>query len=49
MNVVDHMELAAKYNIMAVPTIMVFKGGEVVATTKGYKEKEELQTMLDSA
>ena len=47
-NVVQHMELAAKYNIMAVPTIIVFRDGEVVAQTKGFKEKEELQSMLDT-
>jgi len=47
-NVAENMELAAKFNIMAVPTIIVFKGGEVVARTQGFKEKAELQELLDS-
>lgn len=47
-NVADHMELAVKYGIAAVPTILVFKGGEVVERLQGYKDKDELQKVLDS-
>ena len=48
MNVGDHMELAVQYGISAVPTMLVFKGGEVVERIQGYKEKGDLQAVLDS-
>jgi len=47
-NVTDNMELAVEYGIAAVPTILVFKGGEVVERLTGYKEKSELQGVIDS-
>ena len=46
-NVADHMSLAVEYGIAAVPTILVFKGGEVVERMQGYKDKEALQEVLD--
>ena len=47
-NVGDHMELAVQFGISAVPTILVFKGGEVVERIAGYKDKSELQAVLDN-
>jgi thioredoxin 1 len=47
-DVTENMELAVKYGIAAVPTIIVFKGGEVVERLQGYKEKADLQQVLDS-
>jgi thioredoxin 1 len=47
-DVTQNMELAVKYGIAAVPTILVFKGGEVVERLQGYKEKDELQALLDT-
>ena len=43
------MELATRFKITAVPTILVFKGGEVVGQAKGYKNKQDLQEMIDAA
>mgnify|MGYP000218144684 CR=1 FL=1 len=48
-NVGENMELATEYGITAVPTILVFKGGEVVERMQGYKDKGELQTAIDAA
>lgn len=48
-NVGENMELATEYGITAVPTILVFKGGEVVGRMQGYKDKGELQSAIDSA
>jgi thioredoxin 1 len=48
LDVTQNMELAVKYGIAAVPTILVFKGGEVVERLQGYREKDELQTLLDT-
>jgi len=42
------MELAAKYGITGVPTILVFKKGEIVARNVGFQPLEKLQGMLDS-
>ena len=42
------MELAVQFGISAVPTILVFKGGEVVERIAGYKDKSELQAVLDN-
>lgn len=36
------IDLATKYGVMSVPTLMIFKEGEVVATSTGYKSKDAL-------
>ena len=45
-NVTENMELAMKYGVAAVPTILVFKDGEVVARQVGAVPKAKLQEML---
>lgn len=47
-NVGDNMDLAVEYGVSAVPTILLFKGGEVVERLQGYKDKNELQAIIDS-
>ncbi|MDO4744599.1 MAG: thioredoxin [Clostridia bacterium] len=44
-NVDDESELAAKYGIMTIPTVLLFKNGSVAATSVGVKPKAQL---LDS-
>ena len=39
--------LAAKYGIAAIPTMLVFKGGQPVQQIMGYKPKKELKKLLD--
>jgi thioredoxin 1 len=39
--------LAAKYGIAAIPTMLIFKGGEPVQQILGYKPKKELNKVLD--
>ncbi|MGB6873446.1 MAG: thioredoxin [Dehalococcoidia bacterium] len=39
--------LAAKYGIAAIPTMLVFKGGQPVRQIIGYKPKKELKKVLD--
>jgi len=41
--------LAIKYRIEAVPTLMVFKGGQPVETMVGGQSKAALQRALDNA
>ena len=45
-NVDEEGELAAKFGIMSIPTVMVFKNGEVSATSIGYKPKEAILALI---
>ena len=45
-NIDEEQELAEMFGIMSIPTIMVFKGGEVAATTVGLQSKEKLMELL---
>ncbi len=38
--------VAAKYNVRSVPTLMIFKNGEVLWKEAGVKEKADLVTLL---
>jgi thioredoxin 1 len=40
--------VAAQYGVRSVPTLMIFKGGEVKWKEAGVKEKEQLITLLKS-
>ena len=44
----DNQELAGEYNIMSIPTLKVFKNGEVTKTAVGVKTREELIDMLEA-
>jgi thioredoxin 1 len=41
-NVDDEGELARQFRVMSIPTLMVFKGGEMVKKNVGTMEKDEL-------
>lgn len=43
----DESALAAKYNIMSIPSFLVFKNGEVVNSTMGAVPANALAQMLD--
>ena len=45
-NVDDEMGLAQQYRVMSVPTVLVFKNGQVSGTSIGYVGKEKLTEML---
>lgn len=42
----DQPELARKYKVLSIPTLMVFKDGELVKRESGAKSKEEILAML---
>lgn len=42
LNVDDAQELAAKYNIMSIPTLLLFKDGEPVEQIVGAMSKDQL-------
>lgn len=45
-NVDEQRELGQKYNIMTIPTLLVFKDGKVSATSVGVKSKSEIKDLL---
>ncbi len=45
-NVDEQTALAMKFNITSIPTVMVFKNGEVAKTSVGYCSKEQLEDMI---
>lgn len=46
-NVDDESELARQYRIMSIPTLLVFKNGEMVRREVGGKSREEILALLD--
>lgn len=47
---VDHnQQTASKYNVMSLPTIMVFKGGKPVSHMVGFRSKANLKRTLEDA
>lgn len=46
-NVDNEMSLAERYQIMSIPTVMVFKNGKLVDTSVGVKPKRELLAMIE--
>ncbi len=49
LNVDDAPELAGRYNITGVPTLMLFSGGETVDQVVGFPGPRQLQAWLDKA
>ena len=45
-NVDESSELAIKYDVASIPTIMVFKNGELTKTFVGVTEKDEIKNEL---
>jgi thioredoxin 1 len=42
----DNMELAQQYGIMSIPTILVFKNGELAETFIGLTDKQDIMLAL---
>lgn len=47
LNVDENQVTAGKYNVMSIPTFLMFKGGEVVDTVVGGVQKEKLKEMIE--
>lgn len=48
MNVDENSQVPAKLGIRGIPTLMIFKGGELVATKVGALPKAQLTAFIDS-
>ena len=40
-------ELAKRFSVMSIPTLLIVKGGEVVARSTGFRPKSEILALLD--
>lgn len=47
LNVDDNENIPSKYNIMSIPTILVFENGELKETITGFKPKDELKNIIN--
>jgi thioredoxin 1 len=46
LNVDEQGELAARYNVVSIPTLMVFKGGEIAGQQIGAAPRERLEELV---
>ena len=46
LNVDNNSEIASKYEIRAIPTILIFKGGAVAETLVGLTSKDDLKSKI---
>jgi thioredoxin 1 len=49
LNIDDSPSAAASYGVSSIPTLMVFKGGDVIDRFVGVQPKAKLQQALDAA
>lgn len=48
-NVDENMDLAQQYGIMSIPTVYIFKDGEVVNKMQGYTSEDGVKAFIDEA
>jgi thioredoxin 1 len=49
MNTDDNAKTASAYGIHAIPTLLVFKGGQPVGQVVGFRPKSDLKKVIDQA
>lgn len=49
LNVDDNPDIAGKYRVMSIPTMILFKNGEAAATVMGAMSKRDLWSKLEAA
>ena len=47
LNVDNNQESASQYGVRSIPTLLLFKDGEVVETIVGLQDKPRLEAILD--
>ena len=45
-NVDEQPELAAAFHVASIPTVVLFKDGEIADTSVGYRPKQQLEEMI---
>lgn len=46
-NVDQNNELASKYNVFSIPTLLIFKNGEAIAQAVGASSKSKIKDFID--
>ena len=49
MNTDENPVIASRYGIRSIPTLLIFKGGEVVGQVIGFRPKSDLKKHLEDA
>jgi thioredoxin 1 len=49
LNVDDNQATAGEYNVMSIPTLLLFKNGKVVGTTMGFTPEPRLRDFIAQA
>ena len=49
LNVDDNPELALRYNVMSIPTLILFRKGEVFSKEVGARSKRDMEKVLNQA
>jgi thioredoxin 1 len=47
LNVDESPKIASSYNVMSIPTLIVFKGGKPFEQVVGYRPKKDIQKVID--
>jgi len=48
-NVDEQRDLASKYRVMSIPTLILFKGGQIIDQIVGARPKGELEKLIQKA
>lgn len=48
-NVDEHPDIAQRYGVMSIPTMIAFKNGQQTAMSLGFKPQEELEKIVQAA
>ena len=48
LNVDEQSEVAGKYGVMSIPTLLLFKNGEIVEKIVGFRSKQDLTKLIDA-
>lgn len=46
-NVDEEQDIAAKYSVMSIPTLILFKNGEIITKLVGLQSEDDIQEVLD--
>lgn len=49
LDVDENGTIAARYSVMSIPTLGIFRGGELIERIVGYMPKEQLKRRIDAA
>lgn len=48
LNIDENEETAQKFNVMSIPTLILFKGGKAIKTLIGLQDKDTLKSLIEN-